>query len=212
MNMFIDKKTRRRKSPLALYGFMLGLVFAAVFLGTYWLLIEPLAPLTIAGHAMLTTVIHAVVMALAGTAICLLGFLLPDKRLVPAGFIGLAVLLLMVAAAAMLLEGQARITMLYFAMMFGLAPVIVGNAAAWTLYLRFWHHGPQVDFDDLPGAKAALHPAAATGRPEAMSAEAAMFGPEGDDVKDPTAANDYQKEAMMFYGDEDVQAGQGHDE
>ena len=74
-------------------------------------------------------------LALAGTAACCLLFLLKDKRVAPLGFAGLAVVLGMFCAAALMLEGEARSLMLRLITLYGLSPVLLGNATAWPIYL-----------------------------------------------------------------------------
>ena len=107
MSLFIDKHNRR-KSPIALAAFGAALLDLVVFGGLYALLSEPLYRAVSLGSETATTVVHALLIALAGTAVCCLLFFLPDKRVAPYGFAGLAVVLAMfyVAAAAMSAPAQ----------------------------------------------------------------------------------------------------------
>lgn len=84
-------------------------------------------------------------LALAGTAACCLLFLLKDKRVAPLGFAGLAVVLGMFCAAALMLEGEARSLMLRLITLYGLSPVLLGNATAWPIYLKIKRGNPAPD-------------------------------------------------------------------
>ena len=127
MSLFIDKQNRR-KSPLALAAFGAALLYLGVFALLYAVLAEPLYEHVRLGSPAASTAAHGAIIALAGTAVCCLLFLLEDKRVAPLGFAGLAVVLGMFCAAALMLEGEERGLMLRLIGLYGAAPVLVGNA------------------------------------------------------------------------------------
>ena len=99
MNLFIDKN-HRRKSPIAIAGFFATLLDLCIYGVLYTLLAEPLyRQLTLPSTAA-TNAVHTLIIALAGTAIGSLLFLLRDKRVALFGFVGLAVVLVMFYFAA----------------------------------------------------------------------------------------------------------------
>ena len=144
MSFFIDQNNRR-KSPIALAAVGAALLYLAVFGIMYALLTEPLYHAVHLESTAATTAVHAILIALAGTAVCCLLFFLPDKRVAPYGFAGLAVVFAMFCAAALMLDEPARGNMLRLIAMFGLAPVLVGNAAAWPIYLKMKRANPALN-------------------------------------------------------------------
>lgn len=87
MNLFIDKN-HRRKSPIAIAGFFATLLDLCIYGVLYTLLAEPLyRQLTLPSTAA-TNAVHTLIIALAGTAIGSLLFLLRDKRVALFGFGG----------------------------------------------------------------------------------------------------------------------------
>ena len=130
MSLFIDKH-KRRKSPLALAAFGTALLYLCVYGMLYAVLAEPLYRCVRLHSPAATLAVHSMAIAAAGTAVCCLLFLLEDKRVAPLGFAGLAIVLGMFYTAALLLEGEDRVLMLRLITMYGLAPVLVGNAVAW---------------------------------------------------------------------------------
>ena len=144
MSFFIDKHNRR-KSPIALAAFGAALLYMVLFGVLYGLLAEPLYYAVSLGTPTATTVVHTIIIAVIGTAICCLLFLLKDKRVAPYGFFGLAVALCMFYAAALLLEDDARSLMLYLITIYGLAPVLVGNAVTWPIYLKIKRDNPALN-------------------------------------------------------------------
>ena len=220
MSFFIDR-FNRRKSPIALAAFGAALLYAVIFGVLYALLAEPLYHAVSLGSPTATTVCHTVIIAVIGTAVCCLLFLLKDKRVAPYGFFGLAVVLGMFYAAAILLEGDARSLMLYIITIYGLAPVLVGNAVTWPIYLKMKRRNPALNHRktiseelreamEKEDAKRPSAPAPASEeKPEpkpspveepvpADSAEA-MFGP--DVSRNPSLSRSAQEEAMLLYED-----------
>ena len=144
MSFFVDR-FNRRKSPLALAAFGAALLDLAVFGLLYAFLAKPLNDAVSLGSAAATLVVQALIIAVLGTAVCCLLFLLKDKRVAPYGFFGLAVALCMFYAAALLLEDDARSLMLYLITIYGLAPVLVGNAVTWPIYLKIKRDNPALN-------------------------------------------------------------------
>lgn len=135
MSLFVDKNNRR-KSPIAIAAFFAAVGYLCVYLVLYALLAEPLyRSISLPGTAA-TNAVHTLIVAVIGTAVCCLLFLLPDKRVAAYGFAGLAVALVMFYIGALLLDADQRDTMLQVITLYGLAPALLGNAVAWPLYLR----------------------------------------------------------------------------
>ena len=144
MSFFIDKHNRR-KSTIVLTAFCVGFIFAVLFVALAIALGEILYTYIHFESVLITAAAHAVLVALVGTAVCCAAFLLKDKRIVPYSFAGLAVWLCMFYAAAFLLAGEGRVYMLKTITMFGLAPVLVGNAVTWPIYLRMKRADPTMN-------------------------------------------------------------------
>ena len=137
MALFVTKDGKR-KSPMALTVFFVVLLDCLVFGVAYALLTDPLHQLLPLGSGMVENAVHGTLISLAGTAVCCLLFLLPDKRIVPYGFAGLPVVTLMCVAAATQLEPGQRSLMIYVTLLYTLLPVLMGNLVSWTLYYKFW--------------------------------------------------------------------------
>ena len=71
----------------------MALAFFCIFGVIYWKWIDFLSANVYTSNTVTTALLQSLLVSAAGTAVCCLGFLLPDKRLVPGGFAGLAVLL-----------------------------------------------------------------------------------------------------------------------
>ena len=220
MSFFIDKHNRR-KSTILLTAFCVGFVFAFLFVALAILLAEPLYDLVRLKSEFATTVAHALIVALVGTAICCVIFLLKDKRIAPYSFAGLAVWLCMFYAAAFLLDGEGRVYMMKTITMFGLAPVLVGNAVTWPIYLRMKRADPTMNHrktirEELKEAveqEAARRPEPAeepavsaeetpVSAPE-LTAEEALFGPDENTHAWPVYRS-AEEEAMLLYEDEEA--------
>ena len=107
MSFFIDKHGRR-KSPIALAACGAALLDLAVYFCTAALLAGPLYRTVSFGGETVTSMIHTTIITVISTLLCCLLFLLKDKRVVPYGFAGLAVILLMFCAAAWMLPRLRR--------------------------------------------------------------------------------------------------------
>lgn len=215
MSFFIDKHNRR-KSTILLTAFCVGFVFAFLFVALAILLAEPLYDFVRLKSEFATTVVHALIVALVGTAICCVTFLLKDKRIAPYSFVGLAVWLCMFYAAAYLLEGEGRVYMMKTITMFGLAPVLVGNAITWPIYLRMKRADPTMnhrktireELKEAVAQEAARHPepaeepAPASAPEPALTEEEALFGPDEYAPVRPIYRS-AEEEAMLLYEDEE---------
>ena len=222
MSFFIDQKNRR-KSPIILAALGAALLDLAVFGICYALLTEPLYHAVRLGGEIATTAVHALIIALAGTAVCCLQFLLPEKRVAPYGFAGLAVVFMMFCAAALMLDAPARGNMLRLIAMFGLAPILAGNAVTWPIYLKMKRANPalnhrktiQEELQEALEKEAAKKPPRETPPPPQpvppaerepeVTAEEAMFGPEAG-AGTPPAFRSAQDEAMLFYEDDEEES------
>ena len=111
MSFFIDKHGRR-KSPIALAACGAALLDLAVYFCTAALLAGPLYRTVSFGGETVTSMLHTIIITVISTLFCCLLFLLKDKRVVPYGFAGLAVILLMFCAAAWMLPQETRGSML----------------------------------------------------------------------------------------------------
>lgn len=154
MSFFIDKHGRR-KSPIALAACGAALLDLAVYFCTAALLAGPLYRTVSFGGETVTSMLHTIIITVISTLLCCLLFLLKDKRVVPYGFAGLAVILLMFCAAAWMLPQETRGSMLRLFLTVGLPPVLLGNAVSWPIYRRLRKAHPEyfVRKDHLGGAE-----------------------------------------------------------
>lgn len=225
MSLFIDKHNRR-KSPFALGVFCMTLMELLVFLVAYAFLLPPVSRIVVFQSGAASWAVQSLIVSGAGTALSCLFFLVPDKRMVPGGFVGLGVVFLMYCASALMLEHpEDRDFMLRLIFAFGLPPVLVGNAVAWPLYRRIkrTHPAPkerktvrqelleavaqesakrerkaEEDRRPAPPPEEAK-PAAEP--PEEPPPEEAVFGPESGGG--PSAFRSEEEEAMLLYMDDD---------
>lgn len=215
MSFFIDKHGRR-KSPIALAACGAALLDLLVYFGTAWLLAEPLYRAVSLGGEAVTSMLHTAIITAVSTLICCLLFLLKDKRVVPYGFAGLAVILLMFCAAAWMLPPETRGGMLRLFLSVGLPPVLVGNAVSWPVYRKLRKAHPEYFIrktisEELKEAveqerkkNPVSTPASApvqTPEPDISPTEA-LFGPENSGAAS-GAFHNAQDEAMLFYEDDD---------
>ena len=220
MSFFIDKHNRR-KSPIALAAFGVALLELCVFGALYAFLAEPLEQMILLPSILVTNVIHVLIVSVIGTAISCLLFFLPDKRVAPYGFAGLAMVLVMFCIAALMLDPSVRGGMLQLIALYLLLPVLVGNAVTWLIYSEMKRRNPAMndrktlaeELREAAEKEAAKHPerkteedSEASEEPEEnefpeISATEAMFGPE--DNSHYFAEHSAQEEAMLLYFDED---------
>ncbi len=222
MSFFIDR-FNRRKSPIALAAFGTALLYIVVFGMLYGLFAGPLYRTVSLSSPTATLAAHSIIIAIIGTAVCCLLFLLKDKRVAPYGFFGLAAALCMFYAAAMLLEGYARSNMLYLITAYGLAPVLVGNAVTWPIYWKIKRSNPALnrrktiseELRDAMAKESAKKPAPQEpSKPAPVPSERpepsgdALFGPQAD--RNPMVSRSVQEEAMLFYEDDDDEEEAGN--
>lgn len=129
---------RNRKSSTLMVGFVLAILYCAIYIMFYGILTEPLyLHLSIPGMDLLSSILHALIVAALGTAVCCLFFFLPQKQLVPAAFGWMAFfVIILYLLSAFYFDGADRISLLTAVSLFGLAPVLVGNGTAWLVYRR----------------------------------------------------------------------------
>lgn len=132
----MSRLINRTTSPTFMWGFLLGLAFLTVYACTYGLLTEPLFRyFSIPGQPFTSSVLHVLLIALTGSAVCCLAFFLPDRRVPLLAFGWLAFLLaLLYALAAIFFAGEARMNLFALISAFGLAPALLGNGMAWGVY------------------------------------------------------------------------------
>ena len=168
------------------------------------------------GGETVTSMLHTIIITVISTLFCCLLFLLKDKRVVPYGFAGLAVILLMFCAAAWMLPQETRGSMLRLFLTVGLPPVLLGNAVSWPIYRRLRKAHPEYfvrktiseelkeaveqEQKKKPAAKPVSDPVQ-TPEPDISPTEA-LFGPESSGTA-PGAFHNAQDEAMLFYEDDD---------
>lgn len=121
---------------MAVTCFFVDLLFCLVFGGAYALLTEPAAQPASAWRRNAETVLHCLIIAVIGTAVCCVLFLLPDKRIVPYSFASLPVVTIMFLVASFQLDAELRGMMVYVTLLYTLLPILIGNLAAWTIYFK----------------------------------------------------------------------------
>ena len=136
----------RVKSTILLYSFCLCWVLLALYGGCFALINPWLnALLTASGTPIwLINLIEALAPAVAGTAVASLVWLLPgDKRLLPAGYVWLTLLLLACLIALLILMGwkSAGLVLQFFGM-FVLAPLVLGLGSSLLAYYLYWKKRP----------------------------------------------------------------------
>ena len=227
MGFFIDKH-HRRKSSMAVTAFFAALLDLCVFGALYWTLSEPLYRWVNVGSETVSTVVQGLMIALLGTALCCLQFLLRDKRIAPYGFAGLAVVLAMFYVGTLMLDADVQSNLFWLITLFGLLPVLVGNAVSWSVFTLLKRRNPQLiaqrktlqqEIREAAEASAARETrkqkavsAPVSEAPSQVSApaespssapvrEGALFGPEG--AGGPMSSRSEQEEAMLLYMDDE---------
>ena len=137
----------RVKSTILLYSFCLCWVLLALYGGCF-VLFNPWLDSLLQGMPVgLVTLAEALVPAAAGTAAASLVWLLPgDKRLLPAAYIWLALLLLACLIGLMILMGwESAGLVLQFFGMFALAPLALGLGFSLLAYYLYWKKRPPAE-------------------------------------------------------------------
>lgn len=127
-------KDKTRKSPLVVYAFMLGLVYCVVFGVLFALLADPLHHWINTGNERVSTFIHILIISLAGTLVCCLFFLLPNKKIAMGGFLFLALLLVIGFVAVFFLEADRRYVIQQLLILYAVGPTLAGNAVGLVVY------------------------------------------------------------------------------
>ena len=132
------------KSTLLLYSFCLCWVLLALYGGCFALFNPWLDRLLQGLPVWQISLAEALVPAVAGTAAASLVWLLPgDKRLLPAGYIWLALLTLACLIALIIMMGWANTGwILQFFGMFMLAPLALGLGSSLLAYHLYWKKRP----------------------------------------------------------------------
>lgn len=135
------------KSTLLLYSFCLCWLFIAIYAAAFVLLVDPLYALTTGAPTVVGNLVGSLVPAVIGTAVCSLSWFLSrtEKRLMPAAYIWLALLMLACLITLLILlngEREAQGLVLQFFGMFVLAPVVLGGGLSMFLYYRYWKNKP----------------------------------------------------------------------
>ncbi|MDO4491993.1 MAG: hypothetical protein Q4B85_13090 [Lachnospiraceae bacterium] len=147
LNLFTNRDGSR-KSTNSLKLFFLGIAFFLIYSITNMLLIDPLYQLIDTGNTPFTTFIHCLIIGITGTAICMLFFLLPDKSLVPMTYICLAAVLAVILLITFFMESEVRSSLLKMVLLFGAAPVVIGNAASWIIYKMKFSRKESYSYDN----------------------------------------------------------------
>lgn len=144
----------RVKSTILLYSFCLCWVLLAVYGGCFALL-NPWLDGLLSGSALpvwLISLVEALVPAAAGTAVASLAWLLPsDKRLLPAGYLWLTLLMLACLIGLIMLMGweNAGLVLQFFGM-FVLAPLALGLGSSLLAYYLYWKKRPRAEDSARP--------------------------------------------------------------
>lgn len=136
----------RVKSTLLLYSFCLCWVLLALYGGCF-ALFNPWLDGLLAQSGLpvwLVSAIEALVPSVVGTAVASLVWLLPgDKRLLPAGYIWLTLLLLACLIALIIMMGRESVGLiLQFFGMFVLAPLVLGLGTSLLVFYLYWKKRP----------------------------------------------------------------------
>ena len=199
MSLFIDPRTKKRKSPMMLICFLTAVLFLLIYGFFFTVLTEPLYRYLSFDNSVLTTAVHGFLISLVGTAVCCLAFLLPDKRIAPLSFATLSVFFALFCIAAAFLDADARTVMLGLITMYGLGPMVVGNAVAWSVYHKLKTHRAE------PSAPESIKTANASPAEREPTEEEALFGPEAGALDGTFAGfRNEQEEAALFYNDREL--------
>lgn len=137
----LTNREGKQRSTFLLSVFLLTLADITVFAFAYILLSEPLYVHIRFQSDIITTPVHALIISLTGTAVCCLAFILPDKRMVPGGFAGLALLFLLLVLLCLFRDPENQGYLLKLVFMYGTGPVAIGNLITWFVYRAFVRHG-----------------------------------------------------------------------
>lgn len=142
----------RVKSTLLLYSFCLCWVLIALYGGCFAVFTGFLNDLLSGLSVTVINIVEALVPALVGTAAAHLTWLLPgDKRLLPASYIWLTLLMLACLISLIVLMGwESAGLILQFFGMFVLAPLALGLGSSVLVYYLYWKKRPPVENPTRP--------------------------------------------------------------
>jgi len=122
-------------------------VLLLVYGGCFALFTAPLDALLEGLPVAAVNVVEALVPAVVGTAVCSLVWLLPgDKRLLPAAYLWLTLLMLACLIALLIMMGlESAGLVLHFFGMFALAPLALGLGASVLVYYQYWKKRPPAE-------------------------------------------------------------------
>lgn len=156
--MFLFTENGKIKSTLIVYSFSLSILFLAVYLLAFMLLIDPLEQLMVnmlAAPVWLTNLVEGLVPALVGTALCCsLFFVFKDKRLVPVAYVWLclyALILLIGMLVQLAMQDWSGFLQLY-ALCIPI-PVLLGGVLSYKLYARHRREHPDTPVKEEPAWK-----------------------------------------------------------
>jgi len=134
----------RVKSTLMLYSFCLCWVLIVLYGGCFALFSPWLDGLLSGAPVGLINLVEALVPSAAGTAAASLVWLLPgDKRLLPASYIWLTLLMLACLIGLMIFMGwESAGLILQFFGLFVLAPLVLGLGTSVLVYILYWKKRP----------------------------------------------------------------------
>ena len=142
---FLFTKDGKVKSALLLYSFCLSVVYVAVYAAAYVIFVNLLHPLLEGAPVAMVNFVEAAVPTLVGTAVCSLAWLLPEKRMMLAAYLWLAVLAIACLVAMLIILGGDAQAQMLFPQFFGLfvpAPILLGGGLSLWLYRRYQRRRP----------------------------------------------------------------------
>lgn len=146
---FLMTENGKVKSTLMIYSLFISFLYLAVYFAAFIFLLEPLHGMTENASITVVYLAESLVPAIAGTVVCGLTWLLfPDKRLVPAAYVWLALMALTVLITMMVMlegESEARMLFLHFFAMAVPAPLILGGMMSFFLYRRHLKTAPKAE-------------------------------------------------------------------
>ena len=137
---FLFTKDGKVKSTLLLYSFCLCVVFVAVYAVAYVVFVNRLHPFLEGASVAVINFVEAAVPTLVGTAVCSLAWLLPEKRMMLASYLWMAVLAIASMVAMLVIlwgDTQAQVLFLQFFGLFVPAPILLGGGLSLWLYHRY---------------------------------------------------------------------------
>ena len=138
---FLTDSEGKKRSTFLLFVFLLTLLYIGLYFLSYFYLAEPLYTWIHFNSELWTTFVHAGIISLVGTLVCCLAFLLPDKKMAPCGFAGVAFVFCLFLVVSLLRNTEDRLYMLKMICMYGAGPSVIGNLISWPVYHAFVRHG-----------------------------------------------------------------------